>query len=53
MDKDAGVIYFESESAISKDMIEGRGVDSKRMVVVPVATVQEFRNQSIKILTSI
>ena len=33
-----------------KDMIENRGVDSKRMVVVPVATVQEFRNQSIKIL---
>ena len=50
MDKDAGIIYFESESAISKDMIENRGIDSKRMVVVPVATVQEFRNQSIKIL---
>ena len=50
MDKDAGVIYFESESAISKDMIEGRGVDSKRMVVVPVATVQEFRHQSIKVI---
>ena len=49
MDKNAGVIYFESESAISKDMIESRGVDSSRMVVVPVATVQEFRNQSIKI----
>jgi len=47
---DAGVIYFESESAISKDMIEGRGVDSKRMVIVPVATVQEFRSQSIKIV---
>jgi len=50
MDKEAGVIYFESESAISKEMIESRGVDSKRMVIVPVATVQEFRNQSIKIL---
>ena len=48
--KDAGVIYFESESAISKEMIENRGVDSSRMVIVPVATVQEFRNQSIKIL---
>jgi RecA/RadA recombinase len=47
---DAGVIYFESESAISKDMIEGRGVDAQRMVIVPVATVQEFRNQSIKII---
>ena len=50
VNKEAGVIYFESESAISKDMIESRGVDGSRMVIVPVATVQEFRNQSIKIL---
>ena len=49
-DPEAGIIYFESESAISKDMIEGRSVDSKRMVIVPVATVQEFRAQSIKII---
>ena len=49
-DPDAGIIYFESESAISKQMIEARGIDSKRMVIVPVATVQEFRSQSIKIL---
>jgi RecA/RadA recombinase len=49
-DKEAGIIYFESESAISKDMIVSRGVDATRMVIVPVATVQEFRNQSIKIL---
>ena len=50
VNKDAGVIYFESESAVSKDMIESRGVDGTRMVVVPVATVQEFRAQSIKII---
>ena len=49
-DKDAGVIYFESENAISKNMIESRGVDSKRLVVMPVSTVQEFRNQSIKVI---
>ena len=49
-DKDAGVIYFESENAISKDMIESRGVDSSRIVVMPVATVQEFRAQSIKVI---
>ena len=49
-DKDAGVVLFESENAVSKDMIEARGVDSKRMVVVPVATVQEFRHQSIKVI---
>ena len=50
MDPDAGVIYFESESAISKDMIESRRIDSKRMVIVPVTTVQEFRQQAIKII---
>ena len=49
-DESAGVIYFESESAVSKNMIEDRGIDSKRFVVVPVATVQEFRTQSIKIV---
>ena len=47
---DAGVIYFESESALSKDMIESRGIDATRMLIAPVTTVQEFRLQSIKIL---
>ncbi|WP_124981594.1 RecA family protein [Nonlabens xiamenensis] len=49
-DPDAGVIYFESESAISKQMIEERGIDSKRMIIVPVTTVQEFRTQAVKIV---
>ena len=47
---DAGVIYFESESAISKEMIEKRNIDSNRMYLVPVTTVQEFRQQAIKIV---
>ncbi len=47
---DSAVIYFESESAITKDMIEDRGIDSSRIVIVPVTTIQEFRTQSIKIL---
>jgi len=49
-DPDAGVIYFESESAISKSMIEERNIDSKRMIIVPVTTVQEFRTQSLKVV---
>ena len=47
---DAGIIYFESENAISKSLIESRGVDSKRVVVYPVATVQEFRTQAVQII---
>ena len=32
---DAGVIYFESESALTKQLIEDRGIDSDRMVIMP------------------
>ena len=50
MSPEAGIVYFESENAISKSMIESRGVDSNRVAVYPVATVQEFRTQSIQII---
>ena len=46
----SGVVYFESESAITKQMVIDRGIDPERMVMVPVTTVQEFRTQSLKIL---
>lgn len=50
-DNDNGfVFYFESESAISKQMLTDRGIDTKRVAVVPVATIQEFRTQAVKIL---
>ena len=48
--KDAGVIYFESESALTKKMIEQRGIDSERMIIMPVTTVQEFRTQALTVL---
>ena len=49
---DAGVLYFESESAITKQMVIDRGIDPNRMVIIPVTTVQEFRTQAIKVLDS-
>ena len=49
---EAGVIYFESESAITKELIVSRGIDADRMVIVPVSTVQEFRHSVLKILDS-
>ena len=48
--KNGFVFYFESESAISKQFITDRGIDAKRVAIVPVATVQEFRTQAVKIL---
>ena len=46
----SGVVYFESESAITKQMVVDRGIDANRMVVMPVTTVQEFRHQSLTVL---
>ena len=45
-----GVIYFETESAISKEMIESRGIDSNRMVLFPVSTIEDFRTQACRIV---
>ena len=49
---EGNVVFFESESAITKDMIEERGIDSSRMVILPVTTVQEFRHQSLAVLSA-
>ena len=47
---DGMVVYFESESAISSDMFESRGIDTSRVLLYPVETIQEFREVSIKIV---
>ena len=47
---EAGVVYFESESAITKQMVIDRGIDPNRMIILPVTTVQEFRTQALKVL---
>lgn len=47
---EAGVLYFETEGALTKDMLQERGIDTKRFVIVPVSTVQEFRTQAVKVL---
>ena len=47
---DGGVLYFESESALTKQMFVDRGIDAKRVHMIPVTTIQEFRTQCIKVL---
>tara|TARA_R100001460_G_scaffold93009_1_gene134907 strand:- start:2053 stop:3087 length:1035 start_codon:yes stop_codon:yes gene_type:complete len=47
---DAVVLYFDSEQAVTSDMIRDRGIDPKRVAVMPVSTVEEFRHQAISIV---
>ena len=45
-----GVLYFESESALTPEMIEEKNIDTKRFVQLPVATIQDFGQQASKIV---
>ena len=46
----AQVVYFESESAITSQMVLDRGIDPERITIAPVTTVQQFRTDAIKTL---
>ena len=48
--KDAGVFIFESESALTKQTMVDFGIDTKRVYVFPVETIQQFRNQCLTIV---
>jgi len=45
---DAYCLYFDTEAAINKNLLESRGIDLKRLVVVNVVTVEEFRIKALK-----
>lgn len=45
-----GVLYFESESALTSSMIEDRGIDTNRFIQLPVATIQEFAQQATRVV---
>jgi len=49
---EGAVFYFESESAITTDLLEQRGIDTKRFFLMPVVTIQEFRTQVLKIVNA-
>jgi RecA/RadA recombinase len=41
-------LYFDTEAAITKSLLESRGIDTLRLVVVNVVTVEEFRTKALK-----
>jgi RecA/RadA recombinase len=49
-DPDAQVIYMESEGALTREMFIDRKIDSSRVLVVPIQTVQDFRKTSLQVL---
>jgi RecA/RadA recombinase len=50
--KNASVIYFDTEGAVTKEMLEQRGIDSKRVLIGEPDTIQTFRTKALKVLDS-
>ncbi len=45
---DGYCLYFDTEAAVSKSLLEDRGVDTSRLVVINVVTIEEFRSKALK-----
>jgi len=45
---DGYCLYFDTEAAITKSLLVSRGIDTSRLVVVNVVTVEEFRGKALK-----
>ena len=45
---DGYCLYIDTESAITKSLLESRGIDTNRLVVINVVTVEEFRTKALK-----
>jgi len=45
---DGYCLYFDTEAAVNKGLLESRGIDTTRLVVVNVVTIEEFRSKALK-----
>jgi len=45
---DGYCLYFDTEAAVNKPLLESRGIDLERLVVVNVVTIEEFRQKALK-----
>ena len=45
---DGYCLYFDTEAAVNKPLLESRGIDLNRLVVINVVTIEEFRTKALK-----
>lgn len=47
---DAGVIYYDTEAAVTKEMMVERGIDTRRVIISEPTTIEEFRTHAMRLL---
>lgn len=45
-----GVVYYDTEAAVTKEMMEERGIDTTRVIISEPSTIQGFRHHALKMI---
>ena len=45
-----GIFYFDTEAAVTRSMMEDRGIDTSRVVISEPETIQQFRHNALQVL---
>ena len=45
---DGYCLYFDTEAAVNRGLLESRGIDLDRLVVINVVTIEEFRSKALR-----
>jgi len=49
---DGGVVYYDTEAAVTKTMMEERGIDTSRVIISEPDTIQKFRKHALQVIES-
>ena len=47
---EAGVVYYDTEAAVTKQMMEERGIDTRRVILAEPDTIQKFKTHALKMI---
>jgi len=45
-----GIVYYDTEAAVTKGMMEDRGIDTSRVIISEPDTIQKFKTHALKML---
>lgn len=45
-----GVVYYDTEAAVTKGMMEERGIDTQRVIIAEPDTIQKFKTHALKMI---
>lgn len=45
-----GVVYYDTEAAVTRGMMEDRGIDTSRVIIAEPDTIQKFKTHALKLI---